>query len=184
MLFRSIVRTYRRKYARIVKGWAKCQDILEDMAHGREGSYKCISWSKDTIHLPNGMTMRYPGLRDKRVAMAIAAKVSGIEDGEFDFSRPHYVYDRKGDESKIYGGLLCENIVQCLARLVVAKQLLAISRKHRIVMTTHDEGAFLAKKAQGQRVYEFARSEFAKPLPWCQDLPLNSDGGFDVFYSK
>lgn len=181
-----IVWAYRSRNDKIKKGWGFCQQIIEDMARGIPGSYKCISWDKETVYLPNGMTLRYPGLHDKRIPMMAAAKFldEDITDGEFDFSRPHYVYDRKRVEGKLYGGMLCENIVQCLARLIVAKQLLTISRKYRVVMTTHDEVAVLVKQAQAERASEFMQQAMMTPLPWCKDLPLNAEGGFDVFYSK
>lgn len=163
----QIVTAYRRKNHAIARGWQKCQSIIEDMAVGRTGSWKCISWGKNTIYLPNGMTLKYPNLRQKL-------------GGEF----PEWVYDRKGEPAKIYGGLLCENIVQALARIIVGWQILKIAPKYRPVMTTHDELAALAKTAQGATAYKFMHKVFSTPPSWCDDIPLNADGGFDVIYSK
>lgn len=182
----KIVYAYRSRNHKIKQGWSICQRIIEEMAAGIEGSHKCISWAKNTLFLPNGMSLRYPELRDKRVAALVARKLNpDIDDGDdLDMDRPHYVYESKGAETKLYGGKLCENIVQALARIIVLKQTLNISRKHRVVMSTHDEAAALAKKAQAEKVYQFALAEFQKPLPWCTDLPLNAEGGHAHNYSK
>ena len=182
----KIVYAYRSRNSAIKQGWGICQRIIEDMANGIEGHHKCISWTKNTIFLPNGMSLRYPELRDKRVAVLVARKMDpDTDDGEdMDMDRPYYVYESKGVETKLYGGKLCENIVQALARIIVLKQTLNISRKHRVVMSTHDEAVMLAKKAAAPKVYEFALSEFQKPLPWCMDLPLNAEGGHASNYSK
>jgi hypothetical protein len=184
---RRIVNAYRRKNHRIKAGWSRAQEIIEMMARGIPGSHKCISWDKETIFLPNGMTMRYPGLHDKRIAKIVARKLTGVTndvDDDFDPNWPEFVYESKGVETKIYGGKLVENIVQCLARLIVAKQLLEISRKARVVMTTHDEVAALAKRALAAKIDAYMQQAMMKPLPWCMDLPLNAEGGYDTFYSK
>lgn len=185
---RDIVYKYRKKNYRIKNGWDICQRIIEQMAAGTAGSYKCISWDKETLYLPNGMKMHYPQLHDKRFSEAariqrVTAEFTG-EDLDFDPDWPQYVYDSKENEKKIYGGLMCENIVQALARIIVLGQCQKIADKHRWVMSTHDEGVFLTKKAQGEKVYRFALSEFSRPPMWAPDLPLNADGGFDTFYSK
>jgi hypothetical protein len=174
---KDIVNKYRRKNFYIKNGWGICQKIIEQMANGIPGSYKCVAWDKETIYLPNGMQMHYPRLRDKRFEMK-------ADDPEFDPDFPHYVYDSKDNEKKIYGGLLCENIIQALARIIVLSQSMKVAAKHPWKMSTHDEGVFVAKKGHGQAVFDFARAEFMKPPVWAPDLPLNADGGFDTFYSK
>lgn len=179
-----IVQTYRKKFYRIKNGWNICERIIEDMIHGREGSYKCIAWGKETIYLPNGMSMHYPNIRDARVAKAVAQKLTGEIDPDFDPDRPEYVYDMKGAEKKIYGAALDENLCQALCRIVVMGQSLKIAQKYRWVTSTHDEGVFLAKKAHGQKALDYALAEFRTPPVWAPDLPLNADGGFDVFYCK
>jgi len=162
-----IVTAYRRTNHKIVKWWGLCTKIIEDMAAGRRGEYKCIKWAKETIYLPNGMTLKYPNLKSK-------------VNGEY----AEWTYERKGVENKLYGGLLCENIVQALARIIVGTQLIQISRKHRVVMTTHDEVVALAKTAAGNKAYAFMLKIMQTAPAWCADIPLNAEGGFDVIYSK
>lgn len=189
---KRIVYAYRRKNFKIQTGWKICERIIDQMARGIAGSHKCISWDKETIYLPNGLTMHYPGLHDKRFSeeriaeRVVAAITPELADPDMDRNPdwPEFVYYRKDAEVKIYGGLLCENIVQALARIVVMSQLLEISKKHRVVMTTHDEVAALIKKAAAAKASEFMQKVMMTPPAWCSDIPLNAEGGYDVFYSK
>lgn len=105
----DIVRKYRRKNFRIKNGWDICQRIVEQMAAGVAGSYKCIAWDKETLYLPNGMTMHYPNLHDARIEKLVAAKLTStpLEELDFDPDRPQFIYESKDNEKKIYGGLLC-----------------------------------------------------------------------------
>jgi hypothetical protein len=164
----DIVNKYRRKNDQIVAGWAMCKKIIEDMADGRTGSWKCLSWGKGYVMLPNGMALKYPDLK----------KATG-EHGWDEWS-----YQAGEQRKKIYGGLLCENIVQALARIIVGMQMLAISRKYRVVMTTHDECVTCVKTPQAPKAFDFMVSCFRTPLKWCPDLPLNAEGGFAFNYSK
>ena len=163
-----IVNTYRSINHKIRDGWGMCSRIIEDMAAGREGSHKCISWEKETLWLPNGMALKYPDLRSRM--------------GEKGWSEWSY---QSGDtRSKIYGGLLCENIVQALARIIVLGQTLAISRKHRVVMSTHDEAVALATLKAAPGCIRFMEKCMRTPPAWCPDIPLNCEGGFAANYSK
>lgn len=164
-----IVNTYRMKNYKIRDGWSLCTRIIEDMAAGRTGSHKCLVWEKDTLWLPNGMSLKYPGLKLER----------NEETGWDEWS-----YQVKDYRAKIYGGLLCENIVQALARIIVMSQMLVINRKYRAVMTTHDEVAALAKIREADKCTAFMIKTMRTPLKWCADLPLNAEGGHDVNYSK
>ena len=165
---KGIVNTYRNKNYKIEQGWGICKNIIEDMAAGREGSHGPISWEFETIWLPNGMCLKYPGLR----------KQTG------DKGWDEWSYQAKDQRKKIYGGLLCENIVQALARIIVMSQMLDISRKYRVVMTTHDESVAIAKVAAAQRCLDFMAKCMSTPLPWCLDIPLNCEGGYATNYSK
>lgn len=166
---KKIVNSYRRKNYKIEEGWDICKEIIEDMADGVPDSYGPISWEKETIWLPNGMCLKYPDLRKGK-----------NEDNGWD----EWTYQAKDMRKKIYGGLLCENLVQALARIIVMWQTLQISRKYRVVMSTHDEAAAIAKTAQAQKCHDYMTQIMMTPPAWCADLALNCEGGFDVNYSK
>lgn len=163
------VNKYRRRNGRIVQGWERCKMIIEDMAAGRSGSWKCISWDHEVIYLPNGMTLKYPDLRK-----------SINPDNGWD----EWTYQAGRIRKKLYGGLLCENIVQALARIIVMEQTLVISRKHRIVMSTHDEAVACVKTAAAPKAFDFMLGCFRTPPGWAPDIPLNAEGGFALNYSK
>lgn len=164
----AFVRTYRRMNFRIEQGWMICNKIIKDMAAGRTGRHGPLVWEKETIWLPNGMCLKYPDLKQRQ------------SDNGYD----EWTYQAKDMRKKIYGGLLCENIVQALARIIVATQMLAIDKFARVVMTTHDEVVTICKKAAGPRTVERMLKAMRTPLTWCPDIPLNAEGGFDVNYSK
>jgi len=165
---KKIVDTYRRANFRIKQGWDICAKIIEDMAAGRHGRHGPISWEKETIWLPNGMSLKYPELR----------KVMG------DKGWDEWSYKSGDMRKKIYGGLLCENLVQALARIVVAWQMLQINKKFRVVMTTHDEAVALPKTREAEFCFKLMTKTMSTPPSWCPDIPLNCEGGFDVRYSK
>ncbi|MFK5282756.1 hypothetical protein ACI3PL_24635, partial [Lacticaseibacillus paracasei] len=71
-----------------------------------------------------------------------------------------------------------------LARIIVMWQMLQASRKYRVVMTTHDEFACIAKNAQADRCFAFMTHWMKTAPEWCRGIPLNSEGKVDVNYSK
>lgn len=173
---KAIVNAYRRKNYQIAAGWDACSRIIADMAAGRRGTWRCLAWEAGKIWLPNGMALQYPDL----------AQAMG-EHGHLEWSYA----GRNGARKKIYGGLLCENIVQALARIVVAEQLLAVAHgtnqanpPRRLVMITHDEGVLCVKKASGAAALRQLIAAMQTPLAWCPDLPLNAEGGVAANYSK
>lgn len=172
-----IVNLYRGKNNRIVLGWTKCSNLLVQMALGRSGTEfdGVIEYEGTTLWLPNGMPMHYPGL-------------TRLENGEFR-------YKANGVWKKIYGGLLLENIIQALARIIVFQQLLKIHRWTktvklkkdevlRVCMTTHDEISIIAPERLADKVMAFTLKTLRGAPPWAPDLPLDAEGGYDRRYSK
>ena len=163
------VSVYRKKNHRIAAWWRFCQQtILPGMYTGQPGSWKCLHWEKEKIWLPNGMCLRYPNLR------------MHIDPDNEAFKQ--WTYTRKDLPVKIYGGLLCENITQALARIVIAGQWLQIP--DRVVMMSHDELVLCVKKARAKKSYDRLMKTMSTSPSWAPDLPLTSEGGFDTFYSK
>lgn len=166
---KSIVNAYRRKNHRIVDGWAKCTQIIEDMAAGVKGSWKCLHWEEGRIWGPDGTCLKYPDLRLGKNAE------KGWDE---------WTYDSKGLRKKIYGGLLCENIVQWLARMIVATQMLEIDERNRVVMMTHDEAVAITRTKNAPACFAHMTKAFRTAPIWCSDIPLNSEGGYAQNYSK
>ncbi len=165
---KGVVNSYRSINNRIMQGWQICANIIEDMAAGRKGSYGPLNWEANTIWLPNGMSLKYPDLKQ-----AVGDK-----------GWPEWTYQSGDRRKKIYGGMLCENIVQALARIIVGWQMLQISKKYRVVMTTHDEIVTLPKTAQADACIRFMAKWMSTPPSWCSDIPLNCEGGYAANYSK
>lgn len=169
-----IVNTYRSTNYRIAQGWKQCGRIIEDMAVGADGEYKCLRWGGDEdgngwIALPNGMRLKYPQLRKTRNA---------------DTGWDEWSYQSGDVRKKIYSSMLTENIVQALARIIVMEQMLMIDKKYRCVMTTHDEVVAHPKLREAEKCYQFMYQCMTTPLWWCPDIPLAAEGGWAENYSK
>lgn len=167
---KKIVNLYRRMNFKIVAFWKRCEAMLDDMITGTEGVYKCLRWEKECIWLPNGMRLKYPGLR--------------CDVGENGFKE--YSYLRKGIRVKVYGGLLCENIVQALARIIIGNQFLELADGHnyRIATTTHDELVACTKTPTAKKCFNTMIKVMTTPPDWCRDLVLSAEGGWAENYSK
>ncbi len=166
----QIVQTYRRKNYRIAAGWEQCKEWIEHMADpgARPIHYKCLEIGYGYILLPNGLTLKYPDLK----------KAMGDKGWE------EWSYQAGDIRKKIYGGLLCENLVQALARIIVAEQMVMIDKKYPVVMTTHDECVTHPKKAQAQKCFDYMMKCMTTAPAWCPDIPLAAEGGFADNYSK
>lgn len=164
-----IVNAYRRVNFRIVAGWAKCTGIIEDMAAGREGSWKCLRWEKERIWGPDGTSLKYPNL-----------KKGHNEETGYD----EWTYEAKGVTKKIYGSLFAENICQWLARMVVATQMREIAKKRRVVLMTHDEVGAIAPVRAAAKCFDEMTTAMRRAPEWCADIPLNCEGGWATNYSK
>lgn len=166
----QIVQTYRRKNSRIAAGWEQCKEWIEHMANPKAEpiQYKCLEIGYGYILLPNGLTLKYHDLK----------KAMGDKGWE------EWTYQAGENRKKIYGGLLCENLVQALARIIVATQMVWIDKKYPVVMTTHDECVTHPKTAQAQKCFDFMMKCMKTAPDWCSDIPLAAEGGTDYNYSK
>lgn len=169
-----IVSTYRSANYKIAQGWKQCSAMIEDMAAGASGEHKCIRWGGDGegngwVALPNGMRLKYPNLKRAR-----------NDDKGWD----EWSYQAKDVRKRIYGSLLTENLVQALARIIVAEQMLMVDKKYRCVMTTHDEVVAHPRLRDAEKCYQFMYQCMTTPLWWCPDIPLAAEGGWAENYSK
>lgn len=168
-----IVNIYRSKNHNIVSLWKAMDGVLSAMGSGTTGTFGPLTYGRGYIQLPGGLFLQYFGLDVVYGAGRF---------GEVTISEASYMtrYGRKA----IYGGLLTENVVQALAREVIAEQMLEISKKYRIVTMTHDEIVAICPAAQADQCLADMTAAMLTAPSWAMDLPLGAKGGFDVCYSK
>lgn len=84
-----------------------------------------------------------------------------------------------------YGGKLVENIVQAIARDILAVSMVKLdSRGFDIVMHVHDESvADLERETAEERLEEMCQI-MGEPIEWAEGLPLAADGYLTEFYKK
>jgi DNA polymerase I-like protein with 3'-5' exonuclease and polymerase domains len=165
-----IVHIYRSTHSEVVGFWNRCNEALGCIAEGEEGvkvdHRGIITTTKNGLLLPNGLEIKYPdlkrGLNDR----------GGLEWTYFDGKM----------RQKIYGGKVCENIVQALARIIVMEQCMMVG--YQLRLSVHDEGVWVVPKAEAETAKAEIEKALRTPLPWCRDLPLNCEVGFHQSYGK
>ncbi|TXH11202.1 MAG: hypothetical protein E6R03_14545, partial [Hyphomicrobiaceae bacterium] len=172
----KIVKTWRLLNSKIEKGWKRCESVIFDMARKDLEPYqwKCITVEKERLRLPSGLYLTYPGLVRK------------------DNGHEQWFEYWEGDFMKtLYGGLLDENIIQAISRVVMTTMMLNISRRikqygARVVLTVHDEIVVIAPDEHVENVDQIMAEEMSRCPDWCNDgeLTLTSEGGHAQNYSK
>jgi DNA polymerase len=175
----KIVKKYRAKNNKISAMWKYLNNVLEQMALGNSGVIEGaveLEYDPMTVWLPNGMGLHYPGLH-------VGA------DGQLK-------YKANGVWKKIYGGLLLENIVQALARIVVGEQMLTTkdmldqlklkkNEKACVVLMTHDEIVTCVPERLADQVLKKQLGVMRLPCSnWGADIPFDAEGEYAVNYSK
>ena len=170
---RRIVNIYRQKNWKIKAFWKKMDQVITNMALGIESKEGPLEIGKGFIRLPNGMFLQYFGLHG-------TAEIT-----RDDLVMTETTYLTRTGRTKLYGGLLTENVVQALSRIIIAEQMLKIhDAGYRIVTMTHDEIVIVAKKKDAKKALDFMIKTMSTPPEWAPDLPLAAEGGYDTSYSK
>jgi hypothetical protein len=186
---------YRRLHKQVKKFWKRCGNALRAIANGEYGvavdQYGIVKTCKDGLIMPNGLKIMYPDLKftpemepdpDNPGQLRVRKTQWGEPMGQWSF------WNGKLRED-IYDAKVAENIIQCLARIIVFNQcLMAVKRcremgypmkwKHSV----HDEGVFIAPAFFAGVVKEIAEECFRTQLWWCKTLPLNCEGGVHQRY--
>jgi DNA polymerase len=133
------------------------------MVEGLEIPLGPIVTGKESIRLPSGLSLRYPQLTQD-------------EAGEASYWNGKH-------RASLHGGVLTENLVQALARVVVSDQLLEIAgHGYRVVTTTHDEIALCVRDEVAQEAYETLLKIMKTAPSWAPGLPLAAEGGISKRY--
>ena len=168
-------RMWRDAHPNITGYWHKLKNVVGKALANRGNTFNEIGLkvkaSKNwlLIGLPSGRTLCYPS---PRVAEDGAVSYMGIDQ-----------YTRKWTRISTHGGKLFENIVQAIARDVMAANMPLIEAAgYAIILTVHDEIIAETPDEPGYNVEHMA-GLLAAPPPWALDMPLAA-AGFETYRYK
>jgi DNA polymerase len=159
----DVVDKWRRAYIEIAKGWKTCHAALPSIYAGEE--YSIDPWGMCTvveggIKTPQGM-IRYPGLHQETNEQT---------------GKSEWMYGYGRHKSRIYAGKIDENIVQHLAREVMADNMLEISKRYKIVHSVHDEIILVVPESEAVEALDFMQNIMRTPPKWWPELVVWSEG--------
>lgn len=155
-----IVKLYRKKNDKIVGFWRTCGNALDHMVMGGSGYISeefNIRYEGTDVILPNGAVLQYP-------------KLQTFRDEETGNVEMRYLFRNKW--TKIYSGLLCENIVQALARGVIVEYLVTIGEKYSVAHQVHDEIILVVLSSLVEEVTAFVEGVMSTAVSWLPGLPV------------
>ena len=164
---KKIIDTYRSTAYPVVGFWGMCSELLESaLVKGHEHTYKCLTFKKGAIELPNGMSLLYPNLRQ-------------VKDEE---GKKQWVYGE--DATKLYAGKITNNVTQALARIVMTDGMLRVAKKYPIVGTVHDELIALVPDKEVEHAKTWVLAQMTMEPSYMRGIPLDADGGAHRRYGE
>lgn len=158
---RLVYKVYRKKNKRVVNFWKELESQLRrhSITKGGSGVFE--------IPLPSGRTQIYRNVVGNTNLQAIVAAEEG-------FMNKH-----------LYGGLLCENVVQAIARDIFFDKYLEIEDADiPIVLRVYDEYLGLVREEVAEEKLAEMEAIMSSPVSWAPDLPLAAEGKIVDFYQK
>jgi hypothetical protein len=164
---KKIIDTYRSTAYPVVGFWSMCSELLvTSFVEGHEHTYKCLTFKKGAIELPNGMSLLYPNLRQ-------------VKDEE---GKKQWVYGE--DATKLYAGKITNNVTQALARIVMTDGMLRVAKKYPIVGTVHDELIALVPDEEVEHAKTWVLAQMTMEPSYMRGIPLAADGGAHRRYGE
>ena len=171
----SIVDSWREANPNIVSLWWDIDSVVKRVVKTRtKEEYKSlvISYEKGIlfIELPSKRRLAYP---KAKIGMNRFGGESIVYEG--------IVVGNKWDKIESYGGKFVENIVQAIARDILAEAMMRLEKKgFNIVMHIHDEVVIESDSSSIEEV-----NEIMSVVPeWADGLILDADGFESEFYKK
>jgi DNA polymerase len=161
---KKIIDIYRETSHPVVSFWDMCAKLMEKSLYGgEEVVYKCVTFRKEEIVLPSGMTLKYPNLRQER---------------DKETKQLNWVYGEEGVKpTKLYAGKITNNIVQGTARVVMTDGMLRVDKKYPVVGTVHDELLCVVPDAEVEGATDWVLEQMIAQPKYMPGIPLNSEVG-------
>ena len=153
---------YRNTHPRVVDLWKQGNNVLADLANGRDAEWGPTKIHDKRIWLPNGIPLIFETLEWH------------IDDETND---KYWRLKLRSGWHKMYGAKLVENLIQALARVVVSQAMLRIKDLgYRIVNMRHDDlWILIPKDGNESRHTEICRLEMCRTPTWLPGIPLDAE---------
>ena len=163
---KKIIDKYRSAAEPVQSLWTLCNELVGySLSKGKPYKYKCITFDKESILLPSGLSLRYPALRSK------------VEN-----NKAQWIYGEHG--KKLYGGKLVENIVQAVARCVMTDGMLRIQERYKCVLTVHDEAVVLVPEDEVEQAEPWVLAQMTADPWYMPGIPLDAETGSATRYGE
>jgi DNA polymerase len=164
---KKIIDIYRATAHPVATFWDMCSNLIESSLYGgKVFQYKCLTFSKERIELPNGMSLLYPQLRREK-----------DEKG-----RSQWVYGPNA--TKLYAGKVTNNVTQAVARIVMTDGMLRVSKKYPVVGTVHDEQIVVVPDDEVADAKTWVLAQMTMEPKYLPGIPLAADGGAHRRYGE
>ena len=172
---KKIIDKYREAAHPVVTFWQMCDALMHtSIIGGTERTFKCLTFRKGEIELPNGMKLLYPNLRPQRT--------DGGELVKDKQGRLSYVYG--DDQTKLYAGKITNNITQALARIVMTDGMLRVFKRYPVVGTVHDEQIVMVPEAEAHVAEDWVLAQMIREPKFMPGIPLNAELGTAKRYGE
>ena len=153
---KKIIDKYREAAEPVRDFWQFCDSaITRSLAGSKTIEYKCLTFEKERVVLPSGLALRYPGLNN-------TPSERGVQ----------WTY---GENRKLYGGKLTENIVQAVARCVMTDGMLRIQQRYPCVLTVHDEVVVVVPEAETEDAKTWVLAQMTMEPKYMPGIPLAAE---------
>jgi hypothetical protein len=162
----AIITRYRATAQPVVRLWELFQNLItHSLYKGNEYRHKCLTFRKEEIVLPNGMSLRYPDLKP-----------------EGDGRRIQWTYADGKKRSKLYAGKITNNVVQGTARIVMTDGMLRIDKRYPVAGTVHDEAIAVSPESEADDAKTWVLAQMTIEPSYLPGIPLSASGGVHKRY--
>jgi DNA polymerase III epsilon subunit-like protein len=160
--------TYRSTYSKIRNSWQSFNAAIEYIA-GVSLAIPTIApmctFQYEKILLPSGLCLFYHNLKRDN-------------NGEWWFTYG-------GEYKKLWGGTLCENVVQSLARIIITDAMLRLrERGYKLTLQVHDEVVYSIREEYIAEAKAEIMEELCRPPLWAPGLPVAAEVNHGPSYGE
>lgn len=166
----SAVATWREVYEDIVDGWSRCEQALHKINRGLDWEidpWEMCRTGKDIVYTPESC-LRYPLLRNEL---------------DKDSGKKFWNYGSGRHVRKIYGSHMDENIVQHLARNVIAGHMLTLAEEYPVHLTVHDELVSVVPEHKAKDCLNDMLTVMKTAPSWWPEIVLWAEGDIGDTYA-